>query len=263
MIKILYQDAKVCIVQTTAGNMCHSTYGGFNLGLHVGDDSKSVLANRAKLLEDLAALSSGAVHELLWLTQTHSRDVVEGQIRLAPACADALISTKQGVGLAIMTADCVPIALFGQTQEGGAIACVHAGWQGLLKGIIHQTVSQLPKARYQAHIGACIGVDNYEVDKVLADSIVDECLSLKLTHLDKAALSNAIIRTHPNVNKVYLDVAMLARVQLSALGIEVINEAVECSYQGAKTGEYYSHRHATHQGAAHTGRMAMIVVQFD
>lgn len=262
MLKVLYHHDGILIVQTLAkfDQQFSNPYGSFNLGLHTGDEPMTVLTHRAKLLSELNRLTGVQVSAIHWLNQIHSAAVATPTLpTLTPKSADAWTTVKKNEGLAIMTADCVPVVLFGRS---GAVACIHAGWQGLVKGVIGQTVKKMPADEYQAVIGACIGADNYEVTIELGQKIVDECVANQLVTLTVDDLKLAIMLPHQNKQKCYLDIQQLTQLQLTALNIQLLNQKIPCSYQGVNAGEYYSHRYATHHNWANTGRMAMIVVRY-
>ncbi|MHB9154749.1 MAG: peptidoglycan editing factor PgeF [Endomicrobiales bacterium] len=65
--------------------------------------------------------------------------VVDGSIS-AVAGVDGLITRGDGLSLAIFTADCLSI-FFGAPGDGAA-GVIHAGWRGLAKGIIPETVKK-------------------------------------------------------------------------------------------------------------------------
>lgn len=254
MFKVLYQDTQTLAVQTQSGRFDkwgEDLYGQFNMGLHVSDNPKRVLANRVQLLQQLHQLTDGQVHELYWLNQTHSDTVIAPTTRLTDA--DALITDKVGVGLAIMTADCIPIALFG----GGQIACVHAGWQGLTKGIIASTAHQFTHKPIKAVIGSCISQANYEIDQTLAHTIVGNVVDKGLVGMSKDRLYQAIISDKAD-DKCLIDIIHLAQLQLQHLGITYIDTDVACSYDAPNL---YSYRQQTHAGKRATGRMATVIVR--
>jgi YfiH family protein len=69
-----------------------------------------------------------------------------------------------GLGLTVLTADCLPVAI----GAPGAVAMLHAGWRGLAAGILEQGVSALEEAAGRpaeivAILGPCAGVCCYEV----------------------------------------------------------------------------------------------------
>jgi YfiH family protein len=70
--------------------------------------------------------------------------------------ADALVTAWPGVALAVLTADCAPVAF---TSPEGVIGVAHAGWRGLEAGVIHAAVGamrRLGASRVQATLGPCI-----------------------------------------------------------------------------------------------------------
>ncbi|AWY20202.1 polyphenol oxidase family protein [Moraxella bovis] len=264
MFDILHQNNHVLIIQTHAGEFDKwgdDLYGSFNVGLHVGDDSEQVLANRMTLLDKLNKLTNDKINQIHWLNQIHSDIVAHAGCAISPQDADAFITDKAGVGLSIMTADCVPIALFNDDcvdNENSQIACIHAGWQGLTKGIIKNTYQKFTnKTNIKAVIGACISHDNYEINKTLAHDIISQVSDKTLVALTVDELYQQII-TDKDDDKCLVDIVKLTKLQLSYLNITVINDTVPCSYANLK---YYSYRQQTHAKKSATGRMATVIVK--
>ena len=52
--------------------------------------------------------------------------------------ADASYTNESGVVCAVMTADCLPLLVC--STDGAQVAAIHAGWRGLLAGVISNTV---------------------------------------------------------------------------------------------------------------------------
>ncbi len=80
--------------------------------------------------------------------------------------ADALVTAKPGIALAILTADCAPVLL--ADREAGVIGAAHAGWKGALHGILEATLVEMERLgarreRIAAAIGPCISRRSYEV----------------------------------------------------------------------------------------------------
>lgn len=70
--------------------------------------------------------------------------------------ADAAVSAKPGVALAVLTADCAPVGL---ASPEGILGVVHAGWKGLRAGVVESAVTtmrQLGATRIEAVLGPCI-----------------------------------------------------------------------------------------------------------
>ena len=124
---------------TRQGGVSQPPYASFNLGAHVGDDPAAVAANRALLRQQLPA-------EPAWLNQVHGIHVVDAaSVAGTPVDADASFSRTPGVVCAVMTADCLPV-LF-TDRAGSVVAAAHAGWRGLLAGVLEATWPPWPAWR--------------------------------------------------------------------------------------------------------------------
>ena len=139
------------VFTTREGGVSPAPLDSLNVGLHVGDLPANVLENRrraAALLDLDPSLVAG-------VTQVHGADVwldlartdrlpddVRWDAGPSPTKADALVTTRCGVALAIGVADCMPIAIC----WGGAIAAIHVGWRSLDGGVIEATLAVLRRA---------------------------------------------------------------------------------------------------------------------
>ena len=98
--------------------------------------------------------------DVLWLDQVHGGAVsVEGRL-----CeADALVTRRHHVACAVRTGDCLRILLCHEQMP--VVAAVHAGWKGVVAGIIEKTVRQMggDPAHILAWMGPAIGPDAFEV----------------------------------------------------------------------------------------------------
>lgn len=242
-----------------------ANYGALNLGLHVNDNAKKVLNNRMRLLTainaQLAAGQRAPINSLHWLNQVHGQqiyDVDATALPIRPLDADAMVSQQADLGLAIMTADCVPIVLY--QPATGQIAAIHAGWQGLVCGVIKATAERFDTDKpITAWIGVCISQENYEVGSQVRDKLLAGCIenqTLKVEHLDSFEQRYVLTST---ADKIKLDLPKLAADQLNAAGVMVSNESkIPCSYASS---HYYSYRRQTHLGQPATGRMALIITR--
>lgn len=119
---------------TRLGGFSSVPIDGLNLALSVEDDRDDVIKNRARLMEAL-----NLPEPPRWISQTHSTIVHDASALEAICEGDALFTTKPNQVCAILTADCLPIIL---TNEAGTfVSAIHAGWRGLLNGIIENTLS--------------------------------------------------------------------------------------------------------------------------
>ena len=85
---------------------------------------------------------------------------------------DSLFSSTSNLALGVLTADCLPIAL--SKKDGSEFAMLHAGWKGLLSGVIESTLTSFTKgcSDVSAWIGPSISQKNYEVGNDLYESFV-------------------------------------------------------------------------------------------
>ncbi len=291
-LTLLAQYDDVFVFQTAAFNTLEDAksplatqseqarYGQLNLGLHVNDSAPKVLGNRMRLLnainQQLLLGSHEAITSLHWVNQvhgTHIYDIDISPLNMKPMAADAMVSSKQNLGLAIMTADCVPIVLY--QPATGQMAAIHAGWQGLACGVIQATSTRFDNsAEIKAWIGVCISQSHYEVGYEVCEKLQAGCKQLQLLsshHLSDfskrytlaAASHNAVDNLSNcatvNTDKVKLDLPKIAADQLLALNITLANtQPMACSYDSPC---YYSYRRQTHLHEPATGRMALVIVR--
>ena len=251
--------------QLQTDQQTQASYGALNLGLHVNDNAKTVLNNRMHLLsainEQLAATQRQPIDSLHWLNQVHGKqihDIDATALAMRPLDADAMVSCQVKLGLAVMTADCVPIVLY--QPATGQIAAIHAGWQGLACGVIKTTGERFSSSEpILAWIGVCISQENYEVGRQVRDKLLTGCIenqTLAAQHLESFEERYVLAS---EADKIKLNLPQLAADQLNAAGIKVSNEsAIPCSYADP---HYYSYRRQTHLQQPATGRMALVIVR--
>jgi polyphenol oxidase len=144
-----------------------------------------------------------------WLRQVHGSEVVVvnfvGQHR--GASADAAVTIVPGAKLAVRTADCAPVLLTGIRQhEVVALGVAHAGWRGLIAGVLPAAVGalrDLGAETVRASLYPSIGPECYEfggaeldaVATVLGDGVrgpkVDTKPSLNMIEAVRASLAMA------------------------------------------------------------------------
>ena len=130
------------------GGVSEGNYASLNLAVHTGDDSSSVLENRRRFLSVWGLSPRGIIAG----NQVHGTTVhrvkesdFAGNSRtgtIIPAC-DALISNTDNVTLAAFSADCLLIYIFNRDKK--VISLIHAGWRGILYGIIGKVAGILKK----------------------------------------------------------------------------------------------------------------------
>jgi len=99
-----------------------------------------------------------------WLRQVHGSEVVH--VRSpgdgAGSRADAAVTDAAGCAVAVLVADCAPVAL---ASSEGVVGVAHAGWMGLMAGVLERTVERmraLGATDVRAVLGPCIRPDCYE-----------------------------------------------------------------------------------------------------
>lgn len=123
---------------------------------------------------DLARRRSEIVAEP-WtvLRQVHGAEVVvvDRAGEHSGAEADAAVTAARRVPLAILTADCAPIAF---ASPEGVIGVAHAGWRGIAAGVVENTVRamrELGATTVHAAVGPCIRPECYEFGEAELDAI--------------------------------------------------------------------------------------------
>lgn len=140
---------------TRDGGVSAGPYAQMNLGRSVGDDPALVEENHQRL-----ARAVGYAREKLFeASQTHGTAVLEPSERDEPSAlrareADALVAREKGLAVGVRTADCAPILI--ADVRTGAVAAVHAGWRGVVAGVISEALRVLA-ARSPSDLIAVVG----------------------------------------------------------------------------------------------------------
>lgn len=186
--------------------------------------------------------------------QVHGGDVVRlitPEASLGPAerpRCDGLITTEPGIGLAILTADCAPVLLLDPLRR--VIGAAHAGWKGLLAGILPSIVAEMERAgasrqHMSAAIGPCIGQASYEIGPEFVERFV--AFRPQYARFFRPGTGD---RSH-------FDLSACCAAQLTAEGIGQVRQlqADTCALQE----EFFSNRRALLRGEADYGRNISII----
>lgn len=227
-------------VTTRAGGVSQPPYGSLNLGLHVGDAPESVQENRNRLMK---VLPSGT--QLQWLEQVHGTSVVDACADGFTRTGDAVYVDRPGLGGVVMTADCLPV--FFASSDGRRAALAHAGWRGLLEGVLESTVARFPDVPAEIHawLGPAIGPCHFEVGQEVLDAFV------ATASLDWEETKAAFVPT-ATAGKYLADIYRLARLRLRATGVLRVSGGGMCTV--CESSQYFSYRR---DGV--TGRFASVV----
>lgn len=152
--------------------MSEGPFSSLNLGKLTGDDLDRVFENRSRLCSELEIDPERSTMARQQHGAAARRAEPRGLLAEAagfPEC-DALFSEEQDQGMLLVTADCLPVAI--ARSDGGVpgLALAHAGWRGLLAGVLESAVLALGRHRRRlvAVLGPAIGPCCFEVSEELA-----------------------------------------------------------------------------------------------
>ena len=228
---------------TRLGGVSTGVYAALNLSCSTGDGPEPVQENRRRMLDvfDLTAaktLTSWLVHG------NHVRVVSKADAGYNDVYADGMVTAERGLALTLRFADCVPVMFYDRTRA--AIGIAHAGWQGIVNGVLGATLHTMRAALgcalgdVVACVGPSIGPTQFEVGPDVAERI-------------QAAVPVPVIRRPANAPKPFVDLWGAAEAQLRAAGAGHVEVARICT--ASNTAEWFSHR-AEH---GQTGRFGALI----
>jgi len=139
---------------------------------------------------------------------------------------------------AVLTADCLPLLVC--STDGSQIAAIHAGWKGLLAGIIGNTLAAMGNNDLLVWLGPAIGPDCFEIGAEVREAFVAK----------STAFTPAF---EPQANGKWLaDIYQLARIELAMLGVDKVYGGGFCTVTDQQ--RFYSYRRDKI-----TGRMATLI----
>jgi YfiH family protein len=186
-------------------------------GRHVTEVDAPVEARRRAVLD----------RPWTWLRQVHGAAVVvvDGPGAGAGQVADASVSTSPEAALAILTADCAPVAL---ASPEGVLGAVHAGWRGLGAGVVEAAVAAMRR------LGAS------EVMAALGPCLHAECCAFSPADLDSvAARLGPSVRGRTREGGPALDIPAAVAAALEGAGARLVAASPDCTACGPG---YFSHR---------------------
>ncbi len=215
------------------GGVSKGPFSSLNLAAHVGDEEFSVTENRNRLRS-----SFNLPTEPAWLEQTHSNKVVCLDKQPRNLQADASYTIMPSIICAVLTADCLPVLIC--NESGTKIAAIHAGWRGLLSGIIENTIKALQEPRLLAWLGPAIGSDCFEVGN-----------EVRAAFCKKSNVFSRAFRAQEN-NKWLADIYQLSRITFAEFGVENVYGGSFCTMTEKQ--RFFSYRRD-----GETGRMATLI----
>ena len=249
-------------------------FDSFNLGMRNGDDPEAAMENRRRLEAALDLPSPPR-----WLRQVHGTHVARFAPSLSPQAkgragegfasgveqatpsqpppslrerggedgepeADAAATSVPGNVLAVLTADCLPVVF--AAKDGSEVAVAHAGWRGLVAGVLEATVAAMTTSpeNIVAWLGPAAGPDAYEIGAEVFDAFA----------LCDPRAETAFVPTTPGHWRV--DLYALAKQRLADVGVVDVHGGGLCTISDPV--RFFSHRRSTLDGSGRAGRMATL-----
>lgn len=209
---------------TRSGGVSKAPFDSLNLGRYVNDEPLAVSENRARVQALMPA-------EPVWLKQVHGTRVWDADQALPETVieADAAVTTKRNTVLTVMAADCLPVLI--TSSDGRVIGAAHAGWRGLLGGVLENTVDAMQAkakesdaSQFLAWLGPAIGPDAFEVGEEVRSAFMDHGQTHSLPSLAKA-----FVAVDGKPGKYWADLYQLARQRLSSRGLSHIYGGEFCT----------------------------------
>ena len=232
----------IAVFSGRQGGVSKTPFASLNLGLTTGDDRAAVAENRRRLCAAVGADPARTVqnHQVHGTVVRVAKPMLGGYLDPQGELpqADALITREADLALVALSADCVPIVI--AALDGSAVAVCHAGWKGLVAGVVEATVAALGPGAYAAAVGPCAGPQAYEVGD-------DVAIPLRERFGEGAAYGGTA------------DLAACAGLALFSAGVspDAIDIAGICTI--TETDDFFSYR----RDGATTGRQSVIAYRED
>jgi YfiH family protein len=231
---------------TRRGGVSEGPYATLNFSRAVGDAPERVMQNLALAGETLGLPPD----RIYFLSQVHGN----GAVRLngdEPAEAvleregDAVVSRAPGVACGVRTADCVPILV--ADRRSGAVGAIHAGWRGVVRGVIEAGVNALRDAaggepELVAALGPHIRLWSFEVDEDVAEELA------------AASPVPCVVRRPGMKPHVRLDNIVRAKLTAAGVAAEHIDDVGGCTVTEAE--RFFSFRRDGKVGGRHLAAIA-------
>ncbi|MFD8497024.1 peptidoglycan editing factor PgeF [Amycolatopsis sp. NPDC059657] len=219
---LLTDRARVAITDRRGGGST-APFDSRNLGGAVGDDARTVLANRAKTAVELGI----DPERVVFMRQVHSADVgyvTEPYGSDAPEL-DAIYTDRPGLALGVLVADCAPVLVAG----GGLVGAAHSGRVGTAAGVVPALVRAM----------AARGADPAAMVALVGPSACGGCYELSAEVRDEftAVLPEAWSATRSG--KPSVDIRAGITAQFAAEGVRDVRHDDRCTIESA---ELYSYR---------------------
>jgi YfiH family protein len=218
---------------TSAGGVSSGPFATLNLSDSVGDLPANVAENLSRAADWLGIDTAN----LYWASQAHGKEVIlldssllVESVRLTSA--DAIIASAGHRACCVRTADCVPILV--ADRVSGRVAAIHAGWRGIVAGIVPQTIARLAQLGTKhdhliAAIGPHIREDAFEVSEDVCQLIGDVTPHVCVVRRDLGE------RPHVSLAK-----SLGEQLKMAGLGKGQLDDVGGCTFQ--ESDRFFSYR---------------------
>jgi len=156
------------VFSTRVGGVSEGPFESLNLGRRTGDAVERVDENRRRLCAEVDADEQSMTLGF----QTHSTVVNRAEAGSRGVPGDAIWTNEPRIPMLALGADCVLMALARTNGAEPALAVVHAGWRGLIDGVV-ETTAEVIGPGFSAVVGPSIGPCCYEVGEEVASRFRD------------------------------------------------------------------------------------------
>jgi YfiH family protein len=228
---------------TRDGGVSSGIYASLNGGVGSHDEPSHVAENRARMAASLGVRPD----HLLTAYQIHSPDVVIIDGPWAPhrrPRADALVTKRPGLAIAVTTADCGPVLLADETAC--VVGTAHAGWRGAANGVLEAAIAAMEdcgaaRERIVAAIGPMIRQPSYEVGPEFVAAFQAQDAANERFFTPASCAGHALF-----------DLTSYIATRLAAAGIRHIEDLGHCTY--CDPARFFSYRRSTHRRENDYGR---------
>lgn len=182
-------------------------------------------SNRDSVIDELlSSISKDKSTKINWLMQTHSTDIINLDTDYKTKDdnsypeADASFTKNKNVIAAVLTADCLPV--FITNKSGSFVAAIHAGWRGLVDGVIENTIKNIKESANDLIIwmGPAIGPKKFEVGEEVKKKFLDQAKNIAL--IESSFITSNLAKSGDSSEQKYLaDLYLLAKDRLLSLNI--------------------------------------------
>ena len=214
-------------------------YKSLNCGLRSKDDPFIVKKNIVKATSEISKQKK----MLILPQQSHTNKCLIVKKSLKNYQCDGLVTNDSDIILGVTTADCLPIIFV--DQKSRVVGICHAGWRGLLNGIIENTLMKMiklnsKKSKIHAFIGPCIRKKSYEVSEVFINDLKPKYCNF----------------SYKNKGRFYYDLPKLAKFILKEANISKIHDTKKNTFVD---NNYFSYRESRKRNFSDYGRNISMV----